>query len=793
MRISEGRKKTVKMCLCLLALMFAMPFISFADGLSMSVTYGYRNTAKSGQLLPVTVEIENDTQEEYDGYAVTEIYGGDGSTLTYTFPSFVVTGSNSFKYTVTIPDGYSSENGDRLRVFFTDDSGEKLAQKDVDVFYHGSGQDVLCGILSENREKLLYLGNVSLGNSLSTKTVTLNPADIPADAEGLSQLDIIVISDFDTRQISDEAAETVIEWVRNGGTLLLGTGGTISPIGGFSDFIGKISIAPALFRKTDMGMQYSASGPDGACITLPTRRITWEEADESYGQGEVPLFLMRDFGSGRICVASCDFCDLCDFGSGHPEFTEDLLNAVFGNAGLARMKSQSSSAEERLSTSEKLTNTYKKGEVPGLLRYAAAAVIYTLLAGVILYLILREKGLGVYYPLGVLILSMFSGLIIWYISVDTKITKAYVEYGTFVMHPGSGEKQGEEAVVSDYIRIGSPEKTAFTLPVSSEAAVKPVLVNGNLSVSGGKKKIVALTGQKQFEESILLVEERTETGDLPDMPVCDIRKSGASFTGTITNLSDHDWSDAFLITGGCAVKLSGILRGQSLDVSDGIPIYGHLTNTDKAAVFLSGETEGQKHDLIEKALKETAAVLTDDTYMVAFADGYVPEWLGETNYDVKGLSLFAVKTEVRGDDGGTYINTLLNGTDDSSGSYDKNTNTISGNATTVVTYSLGNGKQIESLKLIPLSAELSDTKLIPFSGQIAVYNYKKGVYDPVSEDKYVFGGNELSSILSPANNMTLRFIPDDKFNDDMLMYLPVPYAMGKDISVTGTPASGPEM
>ena len=361
MRISEGRKKTVKVCLCLLALMFAMPFISFADGLSMSVTYGYRNTAKSGQLLPVTVEIENDTQEEYDGYAVTEIYGGDGSTLTYTFPSFVVTGSNSFKYTVTIPDGYSSENGDRLRVFFTDDSGEKLAQKDVEVFYHGSGQDVLCGILSENREKLLYLGNVSLGNSLSTKTVTLNPADIPADAEGLSQLDIIVISDFDTRQISDEAAETVIEWVRNGGTLLLGTGGTVSPIGGFSDFIGKISIAPALFRKTDMGMQYSASGPDGACITLPTRRITWEEADESYGQGEVPLFLMRDFGSGRICVASCDFCDLCDFGSGHPEFTEDLLNAVFGNAGLARMKSQSSSAEERLSTSEKLTNTYKKG------------------------------------------------------------------------------------------------------------------------------------------------------------------------------------------------------------------------------------------------------------------------------------------------------------------------------------------------------------------------------------------------------------------------------------------------
>lgn len=792
MRTSEGHNRILKFLLCLSALLFAIPFTVLADELSMSVTYGYRNTAKSGQLLPVTVDIDNDSIEEYDGYVVMEILGDDGSNLTYTFPSFVGPGTTSFKYTVTIPDGYSSEDGDRLRVSFTDDSGERMAEKDVDIFYHGSGQDVLCGILSDDRSNLMYLGNVSLGNNLSTKTVTFNPDDIPSDAAGLSQLDIIVISSFDMRLITGEAAETITDWVKNGGTLLFGTGSTVNPLGEFNESFGSVSVSPVLFRKMDMGMQYSTTGPDGALITLPTRRITWDEADETYGFGEVPLMLMRDFGSGRVCIAACDLCDLSEFGLRHPEFTEDFLNTVVGTGGLVRIKSQSSSAEERLVTSEKLTNTYKTGEVPSLLKYVVASALYIILAGVILYLILKEKGLGVYYPLGVLILSMFFGLSIWFMSSDTRVKKAYVEYGTFIMHPGSSENENTEAVVSDYIRIGSPEKTAFTLPVSAEAAVKPVMVNGNLSVSGGKKKIVALTGQKQFEESILLVEERKGVEDLPVTLRCDIRKGGTAFEGTVTNLSECDWSSVFILTGGCVVKLSDIKRGQSVDVSQFEPVYGPLSLARKTADYLSGETKGQKHDLIKKAVSETAAILNDDIYVMAFADSYVPSWLSETNYDLKGLALFAVSENVQNDSEG-YVNTLFNGTSDSSGSYDEITNTISGSATTVVTYSLGNGRTIESLKLVPLSTELSDEKLVPFSGQIAVYNYINGSYELVNGGKTGWDGEELSSVLSPTNNITLRFIPDGELSDDTLMYLPVPYAKSTGRVENTASAFGPGM
>lgn len=776
-----------------MALLFLMPITSLAGEFSMSITYGYRNTAKSGQLLPVTVNIENNTMEEFDGYVVMEIYGDDGSTLTYTFPSFVGTGATSFKYTVTIPDGYSSENGDRLHVCFTDDSGEKKAEKDVEVLYHGNGQDVLCGILSDDRQDLMYLGNVSLLNNLSTKTITLSPADIPADAAGLSQLDIIVISSFDTRLISDDAADTIMDWARNGGTLLLGTGSMMSPLGKFEGLIGHVSLSPVLFRKMDMGMQYSTSGPDGALITLPTRRMTWDEAEETYGLGEIPLFFMRGFGNGRICIASCDLCDLSEFGLRHPEFTEDLLNTMLGTDRLGRIKSQTSSAEERLSTAEKLTNTFMEGQIPSLLKFVVAAALYIVLVGFVMYLVLRKKGLGVYYPLGVLILSMLFGLTVWYMSGNTRIRKAYVDYGTFVMYPGSMEREGEEAVVSDYIRIGSPEKTAFTLPVSSEAAVKPVAVNGNLSVSGGKKKIVALTGQKQFEDSILLVEERRKTEKLPETFSCNIKKSGTAFEGTITNLSDHDWSSIFILTGGCVVKLPDLSRGEILDVSQGTAYYGPLSNFEKVADLLSGENGGQRRDLIEKAVRETASILSDDTYVVAFADGYVPEWLSETNYDLKGLAIFAVRISTGGSEEERYINSLLNGTKDSSGSYDGLSNTVSGGATTVVTYSLGNGRQITSLKLIPLSGELADGELVPFKGQIAVYNYQNGSYDLLNGGKTGWDGEELKSILSPTNNITLRFIPDGELPEDTHMYLPVPYAKGIKAAETTESVSAPGM
>lgn len=793
MKISEGLKRTGWILMCLAALLFAMPFTALADDISMSVTYGYRNTAKNGQLLPVTVSVDNNTMEEFDGYVVIEICGEDGSTLTYTFPSFAGTGVTDFKYTVTIPDGYSSADGDRLHVCFTDDSGEKRSEKYVDIYYHGNGQDVLCGVLSDDRQELLYLGNVRLGNSLSTKTVNLNPEDIPNDAAGLSQLDIIVISSFDMSLISKEAAETITDWAGNGGTLLLGTGSSMSPLGKFADLFGNISLSPVLFRKMDMGMKYSTSGPDGACITLPARRMVWDDAEESYGSGEVPLMLMHDFGSGRICIASCDLCDLSEFASGHPDFTEDMLNTMLGTEGLVRIKSQVSSAAERLSAAEKLTDTYTAEDVPGLLKYVIVSAVYVLLSGAVMYLVLKEKGLGVYYPLGVVILSMFFGLVIWFMSYNTRVRNAYVEYGTLVMYPLSTENADREAAVSDYIRIGSPGKTAFTLPVSSEASVKPVLVNGNLSVSGGKEKIIALTGQKQFEESILLVEEHRNTAQLPDTLTGILKKNGTSFGGTIANLTEYDWSGVFLLTGGQVVKLPDIHKGESVNVSEGIPVYGPLTDAGTAADYLSGETEGQKHDLMEKAVRETASVLNDDTYVIAFADGYVPEWLGETKYDVKGLALFAIRMEVDAGEGADYENALLNGTKDSSGSYDEFSNTISGNATTVVTYSLGNGRQIEGLELVPLSTELSGEKLVPFRGQIAAYNYQTGSYDLLNSGKSGWEGEALRAILSPANNVTLRFIPDGELNENMLMYLPVPYAKGTKTADSTARVSVPGM
>lgn len=792
MRISEGHKKTAVMLACLAALLFAVPMISFADGISMNVTYGYRNTAKSGQLLPVTVEIENETEDEYGGYLVMEFYGDDGSTLTYTFPSYVGNGTTRLKNTVTIPDGYSSSDGDRLHVFFTDDGGEKLAEKNVEVFYHGSGQDILCGILSDDRQDLVYLGNVSIGNSLSTKTVTLNPSDIPADAQGLSQLDIIVISSFDMRLITEEAAETIIDWIRSGGTLLLGTGSASGPLGRFAGHIGNISLSQAVFRKMDMGMQYSTTGPDGAYLSLMTRKINWDEADEIFGTGDVPLIAMRNFGSGRICVASCDLCDLSEFGSANPEFTEELLETVLGKEGLLRIRSQVSSAGERLITSEKLTNTFIRGSVPGSLKYVIAVSMYVLFAGALLYFALRKKGLGVYYPLGVIMLSMFFGLIIWFMAGDTRVKKAYIEYGTFIMHPGNDAGETEQAVVSDYIRIGSPEQTAFTLPVSSEASVKPVAVYGNLSVSGGKKKIIALTGQKQFEESILLIEERKAASELPGTLTCNIRKSGTSFRGTVSNSSPYDWSSVFILTGGCVVKLPDIAAGETVDVSEYSPAFGPLTFSEQTADYLSGEKGGQRHDLIEKAVNETAALLNDDTYVIAFAEGYSPAWLSETNYDIKGLALFAVKVS-GASDGRHYESSLLNGTKDSSGNYNELTNTITGTATTVVTYSLGNGKRIESLQLIPLSPELSGDSLISFSGQIAIYNYSRGAYELVNGGKARWDGAELPSVLSPTNNITLRFVPDSELDEDTLIYLPVPYSEGTYIYEEAAKVTAPGM
>jgi len=751
-------------------------------GVQLRLDYGYRNTAKTGQMLPVTITVENNTGDTIDGFLSVDIPGEEGS-ISYTTSIKIPEGTTVLKRTVTIPDGITRADGDRLEARLFDDSGAEIASAGTTVTYIGTGREVLCGILSDDQQNLLYLGNVSLGDDLSTRIVTLNPADLPDSEDGLNQLDIIVISSVDLNRLNEFSVQAVMAWVENGGTLIMGTGGILSPLGAFRSLIGNPELGLARNRNVDMGMQYSTSGPDGAVLSLKLREILWDSAKTIRESGENDLVLRRTFGKGSVCLAAFDLCEIKAFGSEHPDFVQALLTDAVGQTGLARISGSLLSAEERLTASREMTNTYDGSKIPGIARFVIGAVLFLLLAGAVLYRLLQIRGLGVYYMLGVLIVSMAFALVFWMAGSSTRISGPFIRYGTITEFSLS-EKGDTRVSMQGYIDLESNSESAVTLELPEDCMVRPVITGGAISITAGKKKMLAVTGQKQFETNIFRVEQKIESAEVTPPLSVELASGADGLSGTVTNISESPVSGAALIRRGEICILGTLKPGESRSFGSGSSLRGPMLLPGLAASAMAEAEKDvplslQRDSLRSSYLRESVSLSEGKLLLLGFADEHRPSFLDRTSYEIEGSDMFVLElTEPAVSNGESFRRIPASEPKVISGSFDPATGCLKGSGAAVLEYSLGSGYQLTAIELCPLSTELEGKGVTAFSGQIAMYNYSSGSYDLMDAGKKTWQAGELKNYLSPANNLNVRYLPDEDRKGNLPVCLPQLYVHG---------------
>ena len=765
MKISEGRKRIIRYAgRIILFLLFSLAFDTavFAADISMTVTYGYRNTAGSGEALPITVLFEN-SADPVEGFIVIEVTGDTG-TLSFAYPCDVPSGGSSRKCTVTIPAEYSRENGDSLFVRLIDDQGEEITGKKADVSYYGNGNAVLCGILSNDPENLVYFGNASLSNGMVCKTVSLNPADIPQDPEGLSQLEVIIVSSFDEEELSEESADSILGFAAEGGTLLID--GTA-----FSDKISGLSFGAEETEDINMGVEYSSKGPDDAVIKVRTREVMWDDSHPLLDKGSISLFRYMDYGDGRIIESLVSLKDLCDFCLEHEEFTEELYESMLGREKLFSLTGEKRLPDTRIESVKASSNTFNEEKSPELFVYLFIACLYLILAGPVLFYFLKSRGLGIFYAPGIVLLSTVFAFVIWMASAGTRFQGPYADYGSVVrvLH-GSGSVSMETAV-----KTGNPGRKAVTVELPGDAQIKPVAVRGDVTVTGGKTKMLAFTGQEPFEENSFYI---TSFGseDLPCEPfAADVSLFETSFRGTVRNESPYPLTGILLCQGSRVMKLPDLLPGEEADLTGCEIISGPLKEAVYYAEGISENSADQKKGLLNEVLNELEGESAGSLKLIGFADALVPSYLKNQGLTLNGTALIVYSFQAGSTEEG-YLNLLSGGTPEHRGAYTDSGNTLTKNQAAVITYSPGTDLLVTGLLFEDLSEVLYSDDLIAFSGEISIYNYRKGRYDTIASSKERIEGDMIESYLSPANNMNLRFIPQGD-RDDVRMYLPVPFAV----------------
>ncbi|MCR5213248.1 MAG: hypothetical protein K6E10_02455 [Eubacterium sp.] len=313
------------------------------------------------------------------------------------------------------------------------------------------------GLLADNSDELDFLdlggGSVNVnGQDYKVVTSNLDGSDL-ADTENLSGFDIIVINDFDTSSLSEEAVNNLKNWVKSGGNLILGTGENYKKVmaqdWGINVLEGDISLY------TDYNM-----------IDTET------ETEVSMAQVNADDFYM-DFNycsqysyykvdsSGTYTLYLIDLGDLYDAQGGYGDFVKNEMSTVYSQV-------LSSSSKFSYSGSNNNLEIYNISDIEAYMEKPAQTggglmvfliIIYVVLVGPIIYLILKAMKKQEIIWLAIPGLSLLFVVFIILISLGVRVKGLTVKSVT-VQNLDSG-------LADTYIMGYSPNPKSWSLEMDS--------------------------------------------------------------------------------------------------------------------------------------------------------------------------------------------------------------------------------------------------------------------------------------------------------------------------------------
>lgn len=800
-----------------------------SDKVSLEWSYGYRNIAKNGHKLPFSVRINNGTDKDIDGRLVISV---DGSVETGidTFEPAV----NSYSYEVSIPAQSETVYDNVISVAGADDlaelqlyDGDRLiADQKERISISSDDTELLIGILSDTPDRLEYYNGVSLAQtSLRARTIELDADTLPQNELELEQLDLIIISNFNPDRINDRQLNAIEAWAENGGVLLIGSGRDNRLAKRFGAFRDGFEISEPYRANIDMGMQYSKNGPDGAVLPLTVCSINVQSGVQIMQSSDTAVLTVVNENAGTIGFAAYDLCDIDEFCTQEISFTDDLLTDLLGYSRIERLLNAAGSSREVYEDTNEFMGVASPSDMPGISIYIIFALCY-LSAMVLLYYKLRNRGLELYYHAFVVVTAFAGAFVVWIMGSGSRYDGLSIDY-TAVR-----EIHGKDISESGYIRIFSAASDGYSISIPAGYEVYPIVHSAEESdtradstagsssadaagraalstdasehsTAVSSERIIEFGTKASGEKSIraaglgpfagTLAEfsaEVSEPGD-GDAVKAKISFSSELFNGTAENNSPYDLEHAALILYGRVLKLGRIKAGSSIEINDMEAVSVPTAEPFAAAAYITGldslDTGDQDYAATLKETRFLSNYIADSlgSYysgirLIGFSEGedIFDSLTADRHADISGTMLKAVSAEAElGSDGMVWRTALSTDPQVVSGDYDTASNTTRG--TVVLEYSLGSDINIAALYFNGLSELFNTENLSAFNGRISMYNYMTGGYDDKQLD-YSYSGEDIAPYLSPANTITVRYIPDDSISSGARVFLPAPNIIGEE-------------
>lgn len=345
-------KKTKKgviflIVLCIGFLLLKLPVSAKADEIEkvkVTVSYGIEGNYKMFFAMPIDVQLENISKEEFKGTIEVLV---PNETKTKDLYSQAVSLKGEEKRGFVIPvNGVNV--GTKVKVSLKEDerviSEKELKVNVSDVNYN----DVLIGALTDDIKPIEYLKEyrdtedvVGKMNINGVKLVPLSLDYLSSNNKNLQILDVIIINNFDTSKLTDEMLGNLNIWIENGGTLVLG--GSEKVLNNINKSFLNVNYGSpetklTKFNKDEVNIKSGVLGGEYGNIKLKdSSKVLTTEIQKKLGNIILTSFdlgekNLQEYGEKNSILSQILFKDYRDkhsnggFNGGYPYELEDLLN-----------------------------------------------------------------------------------------------------------------------------------------------------------------------------------------------------------------------------------------------------------------------------------------------------------------------------------------------------------------------------------------------------------------------------------------------------------------------------------
>ena len=806
-KILKGLNKVLLVSLIVyLLLSGSIPINTFSatkedEHITIDISYGYGNIAKGGRYLPIHVFYKNFEDENFSGKVSIEFNEADNRKYAYEY-DVNLEGKDS-----VLSDYYIkiSNKVDNIVVVLKDEQQEEIIKKVVSLNMAANQSKIMVGLLSDSQGRLNYFNNAAINfGLLSLNTVNLSAGSFPKSSSGLEQLDIIIISDFRIRDLSNEQSRALMDWVKQGGVLMIGTGTRAD------DTIGRYApeLLEDIYETPSIRTVNFLLNNEIKSVDLDSTYINLHGGNVIVSDDEFPLITSVNKQKGIIAVAGFDFCDLNQFAIENTQFARYIISNILGNERIEAFSNQSETLDDTFQNIEPILNSSEIKKLPPMTIYTLVFIAYILLIGPILFIYLRDCGLAIYYRKIVVLISLLLLAMIIIYNGRTRFSTTFYNYVTVY------EAGDSDVSETTYVNLRNPYNKPYNVVIDSNYAIVPIIRNKtniderralekNTSVNIDNAELIkdiSIKNVGAFSSNIWKMDKTIENLNNEGFSG-DINFFDGNLSVEITNNYKHKVKNTTLLLYGKIAMLGDFDAGETKTIESCEFLNIPLTNFDITAKLITGmeevstinqngsvngmDTEQYMQRLnvsnfLSFYMMENSNGYTADARIIAFSDTALssPIFYSDT-MEGSGLTLLTSVIPVNSiADGVVYRQSLLKMPLILSGDYSYIDNALKSNQATVLEYFLGDDINIGEVKFEQISEVFSNPqysdRLKTFNGNIALYNFKTGNFDYVSKNE--FSLLELLTYLSDNNTMRVRYSNIE--NGDLETALPMISVLG---------------